>query len=1095
MGVLVFWMLAAARGAAAQIGSGAEAAPPLIFNAEMDMKQAHSQNWALAQDHRGVLYVGNGNGLLAFDGARWRYDAADLAPSGRRETTVRALARSPSGRLYLGLVGAFGYVDPGHSNRFVSLSSALPDSLRDFGDVWSAAVLPGAVYFMTDTHLFRVALPHTPAARADLVQAFTPPDARGPDGRPLAIPEQAGFFLGFAARGRFFVQVSGVGLCVMTPDGLRLVPDGERLESAKVFGVVPLGPAAQDGLLVVTGAELLRHDGRTFAPFGDAASGQVVAAGPYTAQIGADGHIVIGTRRQGVFILSTKGALLARVSSDEGLRSDNVTALLTDRDGGLWLALDDGLARIETNATLGAFTERSGLRGGPQALIRMPGVAGRPGRVYAGTGLGLYELEPATEAGAFATFVSIPGIGSAVWSLLPPPDGAPGPLLIGTTDGLYRLTPERTDRVWSLPTQAAFSLLRDPHDPTLLWVGGSSALFGLRERGGRFTVAYQHEIGDSVRSLFADERGRIWAGTGASGLLRLDGAGADVVRYGVEDGLAEDLERLHLAVVRGRPLAVMPDSVLAFDAARDRFVREPDWFGDLSATSIVPARSGAAWVLGGDTEDDHALLFYAQPGAAPDTMLTRLGADLASDLFLEPDGTVWLAGRNALYRARLPQSPLPALTTVLSRASTLSRDSTLYNGSGRPYLSPPLPYADRGIRFAFGATSFDAPGATAYQARMGGLEDTWGRWTDEPQRDYTNLPPGRYTFLVRARDVHGRISAPAAMPFTVLPPWYRTRWAYGLWALLGAGSVAGVVLWQNARRNRREQVLEREVRSRTREVEQQADELSRLNEALARQTAELRRSNEELWEAGELKANLLGMAAHDLQTPLTSVLGFSDILIDEIPPHDEHHDIARRIRDASDEMHALIRDLLNSVAAQTGRLRLTLEYVDLCEVAAQAVRRLEPQAHRKEQQIVLATDGPALADVDVGRMRDAMTNLLSNAVKYAPHGSRIDVRARLEQDRFLFSVSDAGPGLSAEEQERLFRPFERLSPQPTGGEASSGLGLFLVHEIARLHHGAVEVASEPGRGSTFTLVLPADPLVPEPSRLRGAVPAEREQKQ
>ena len=429
---------------------------------------------------------------------------------------------------------------------------------------------------------------------------------------------------------------------------------------------------------------------------------------------------------------------------------------------------------------------------------------------------------------------------------------------------------------------------------------------------------------------------------------------------------------------------------------------------------------------------------------------------------------------------------------MLRRVATLGSDSTLYDGFGPARLGVPLPYTDRALRFAFGAPSFDAPDATRYQVRLTGLEEEWGRWTDEAQRDYTNLPPGAYTFTVRARDVHGRISQPATYPFAVLPPWYQTGWATGLWTLLLVGLVAGVVRWQSALRDARERMLEDEVQSRTAEVEQQADELQRLNDALAKQADELRRTNEELWETGELKAHLLGMAAHDLQTPLTSVLGFSDVLIDEIPAHDERHALAHRIRDAADDMRVLIRDLLDSVAAQTGHLRLSRHYVDLCDVAAEAVRRLEPQAERKGQTLHLTCAGPAMADVDPDRVRDAMTNLLSNAVKYAPPASAITVRAALEKDRFRFAVTDHGPGLSPEEQERLFRPFERLSPQPTGGEASSGLGLFLVHEIARLHGGEVHVDSRPGAGSTFTLLLPADPLPDSFLLADRAVPAERE---
>ena len=1106
-----------ASGAQAQIGTGPEAAPPLVYNPEFDLDRAHSQSWSLAQDERGLLFVGNGNGLLSFDGARWSYGVVPLDSSGTRERIARTIAYA-DGRLYMGLVDAFGYADLDSGTTYRSLSDYVPDSARPIGSVWSSGALSDAVYFLADRHIFRIPLGPDGTPRPEHVQTFSPADVRGVDG-PLPPPvDDAAPFLGFVWKGQptgrdqFIVHVSGVGLCTASADGLRLLPGGERLAGIGVFGVVPAGPGSEHEAVVVTTDEVLWYDGQQFRPFTEPLLQRIAAAQPYAATAMPGGGFAIGTRQEGVFLLGPAGQLRAHVDDQQGLQSDNVTALLPDRDGGLWLTLNDGVSRIETGARVGRFDERSGLRGGLQAFARMPAAGSEPGRVYAGTGVGLYALTPAREPGEFASFELVEGGMLTVWSLLTPEPGETGALLVGTSEGLYRLersgSGDRLERVWGPSlVRTVFALLRDPRDPSLLWAGGDMGLVGMRERDGQYEVAYRHELGDAVRSLFADRDGRIWGATGATGVVRLDAPAGPLRRYGSETGLAGDLEQLFLSFADDRPLALLGDSVRVYDPARDQFVVDPDWFGTLTASAITQTDDGRLWVYGGPSDDEQALLRFAQRGATPDTVLTRLGDTFIGNLYPTADGALWVTALRGLYRAVLPKPERPPLFTRVHRIATLDADSTLYAGFGPSRLAAPLPFEQRAVRFSFAAPSFDKPDATRYQVRLRGLDDAWGRWTDEAQRDYTNLSPGAYTFEVRARDVHGRLSEPAAFPFTVLPPWYRTVWAYGLYGLLALGLVAAAGWWQSALQNKREHALAREVQARTTEIERQARELRRLNRALEKQTAELRRTNEELWKTAELKAHLLGMAAHDLQTPLTSVLGFSDILLDEIPPHDERHQLAQRIRKASDDMRVLIRDLLDSVAAQTGRLQLNLEYVDLCEVAAEAVRRLEPQAERKHQTLRFLSSGPAMADVDAGRVRDAMTNLLSNAVKYAPPHSLISARALLEHDAFSFSVRDQGPGLVPEEQKRLFRPFERLSPQPTGGEASSGLGLFLVQEIAQLHGGDVHVDSRAGSGSTFTLLLPADPLPldgasvdgtlagGEGSLADGAVPAEREQQQ
>ena len=127
-----------------------------------------------------------------------------------------------------------------------------------------------------------------------------------------------------------------------------------------------------------------------------------------------------------------------------------------------------------------------------------------------------WSRPPATTASPRSSRVD--AVDSATWALLPPAPGETGPLFIGSSEGLFRLDPSaagpRVRRVWRDPQHAAFALLRDPHDPALLWVGGSSALFGLREVAGDYAVVHRHDVGDSVRSLRVDGQGgsgRVWA--------------------------------------------------------------------------------------------------------------------------------------------------------------------------------------------------------------------------------------------------------------------------------------------------------------------------------------------------------------------------------------------------------------------------------------------------------------------------------------------------------------------------------------------------------------------------------------------------------
>jgi signal transduction histidine kinase len=110
---------------------------------------------------------------------------------------------------------------------------------------------------------------------------------------------------------------------------------------------------------------------------------------------------------------------------------------------------------------------------------------------------------------------------------------------------------------------------------------------------------------------------------------------------------------------------------------------------------------------------------------------------------------------------------------------------------------------------------------------------------------------------------------------------------------------------------------------------------------------------------------------------------------------------------------------------------------------------------------------------DKRKLREAVANLVSNALKYSPPGEEVQVHVDRRDGQVQVAVVDSGPGLNENDRQRLFAPFQRLSAEPTGGESSSGLGLYIVKQVADLHEGTVDVETEVGAGSTFTLVLPA----------------------
>ncbi len=228
----------------------------------------------------------------------------------------------------------------------------------------------------------------------------------------------------------------------------------------------------------------------------------------------------------------------------------------------------------------------------------------------------------------------------------------------------------------------------------------------------------------------------------------------------------------------------------------------------------------------------------------------------------------------------------------------------------------------------------------------------------------------------------------------------------------------------------------------------------------------------ELERAQELKDQLLRIASHDLKSPLANIGMIRFLLRDAVADNPAALEFVDMLDNVSDHMLAVIRDFLDTAAIQSGELDLVPESLPVSEVIFEVCEQYRLPALRKQITLdITQVDGEIHAD----RMRtvQALDNLISNAIKYSPVESVVTVAAYIMLDTVRIAVTDAGPGIPDEERSRLFTQFGRLSTRPTGGESSTGLGLWIVKHLVTIQGGRVGVDSPSGQGSTFWMELPA----------------------
>jgi signal transduction histidine kinase len=240
---------------------------------------------------------------------------------------------------------------------------------------------------------------------------------------------------------------------------------------------------------------------------------------------------------------------------------------------------------------------------------------------------------------------------------------------------------------------------------------------------------------------------------------------------------------------------------------------------------------------------------------------------------------------------------------------------------------------------------------------------------------------------------------------------------------------------------------------------------------------ETRRARDVAEEATALKSKLLDLASHDLKAPLVGTMMTAEMIAEESVDRPAIAERAQALHAESQRMLSLVQDLLDSSAAESGRLELDRSSLDLTALATEVAAAFADRAARKKQriEIVTATNGGSTEiSGDAARLRQVLENLVSNALKFSPADTTTHLAVRRTASGAVrLEVRDEGPGLTAEDRAGLFQRFRRLSAAPTGGEPSSGLGLALARDLVAAHGGRLDVESEPGKGATFYAEFPA----------------------
>jgi class 3 adenylate cyclase len=749
---------------------------------------ANPQNWGVAQDLRGVIYFANTDGLLEFDGSSWRMLRL---PGG---SIVRAVSAAHDGTVFVGGVGEFGVLKPDSgSMKYVSLVDRVPQPDRGFADVWRILPTPQGVYFSAYSRLFRM----------------------NNDGTIKVWRPAKKFGRAFYVLGTLYVQTAATGLMRMgSDDRLSAVAGGERFASDVVNAAVPF----HEDALITTASHLYRLTSQGVEPFVTAGDSYLASSQAYSMQIIPGGEIAVGTRKGGLVLLSPDGAVDRVLSTATGLADDWVSEIHVDPQGGVWLAQNNGITRF--NPGLSIFGKSEGIEGDVETMARHGGV------LYAGTTAGLFRLKP--QAGAWPQFDRIEGLSSSVLALMPYAKD----LLAATDLGVFLASGNRSRRIFE-STRPVFDLSASLRDANTVYVARRTAVTVLARHGSVWAKVGEFEApGEEFRSVLEDADGRVWAATKGS-IRRFDFREQPVrsERFGMEQGVPPGW--INVRRLQGRVVFATSRGLKRYDEARKTFVPDPSLGSQFSDSSrdvfdFFEDAAGNVWVTGEGGNGYHGILLHQKAGYKWLPMpLLQSGIAEIYGMSTDPDGTAWAAGADfVLYRweRAIGGDPDRDFRVLTRRAQVIGKSESWYGGSGT-FHAAKLPWQENALRFEFAAPFYEEPAAVEYQTLLEGSDNDWSAWSHETTRDYTHLPEGSYRFHVRARTPHGISSEDASVSFGVLPPWYRTWWAYSIYTVFGGFAVWGIVRLRTRQLEEDKRKLEGIVEERTVEVRRQRDEI------------------------------------------------------------------------------------------------------------------------------------------------------------------------------------------------------------------------------------------------------------------------------
>jgi DNA-binding response OmpR family regulator/signal transduction histidine kinase/ligand-binding sensor domain-containing protein/class 3 adenylate cyclase len=611
-----------------------------------------------------------------------------------------------------------------------------------------------------------------------------------------------------------------------------------------------------------------------------------------------------------------------------------------------------------------------------------------------------------------------------------------------------------------------------------LWIGTRGGLNQYDRQLDKFVVRYYHSPQnpyslsyEEVSVIYEDCTGVLWIGTPGGGLNKIDpqtetGLPGSLVRYQHDTQNPTSLSNDEILSIHEDATATLwigtsGGGLNQFNRETQTFThyKEEDGLANDTVYGILEDEPGYLWLSTnkGLSKFNPKTKTFRNYDVSDGLQSNEFNANAChksrrGELFFGG-----INGFNAFYPLKVKDNPyIPPIAItgfkIFNQPVSFGENSPLQQPISETHAIT-LAYHQSFFAFEFAALNFLQPEKNQYAYKLEGFDQDWNEMGTQRNTNYTYMPHGTYQFRVKGSNNDNVWNEEGtAIQITILPPLWKTWWAYTLYVLTILAIIVSYIRAQ-----------QRKLLAKQQELEHEQQELEHEQKISA-----------QLKEADKLKDEFLANTSHELRTPLNGIIGIAESLVDGAAGqiNQQLRSNLAMIVSSGRRLFSLVNDILDFSQLKQKEINLQIKAINICTIAEMVLTQTQPLIGSKKLQLsnAIPSDLPSI-NADENRLQQILYNLVGNAIKFTDQG-QVEISAEIANKKLAITVSDTGIGILPEKCECIFEAFE----QADGGTAriygGTGLGLAVTQQLVHLHGGKMSVQSQPGVGSQFTFSLP-----------------------